>query len=1160
MVRKAVALGNRIVWSLVATLLLPVSPVRAAESPLGVGIIDTFVGVVDIRDGGRATEAQFRFPYGMTVDGAGNLYIADNGDNRVRKVDATGTISTIAGTGEPGFSGDGGPATEAQLNFPCGVAVDGAGNLYIADRFNNRVRKVDSTGRITTVAGTGNRGFSGDEGPATDAQLYHLQDVAVDGAGNLYIADRSNSRIRKVDTTGTITTVAGTGERGFSGDGGPATDAQLLGAAGVAVDGAGNLYIADTSNHRVRKVDTTGTISTIAGTGERGFSGDGGSATEAQINGPYGMAMDGADNLYFADFGNRRIRKVDATGVISTVAGTGDSGFAGDGGPATEAQLSGPFTVALDGTGSLYIGDGSNHRVRKVDATGTITTVAGTEDLEDGGPAIEARLDNPSGVVLDGTGNLYIVDRGNHRIRKVDTTGTISTIAGTGKPGFSGDGGPATEAQLNFPGGVAVDGAGNLYIVDRANSRVRKVDTAGTITTIAGTGERGFSEDGGPAIEADLNDPRATAVDGAGNLYIVDGGNHRVHKVDTTGTITTIAGTEERGFSGDGGPATEAQLNFPGGVAVDGAGNLYIVDGGNYRVRKVDTTGTITTIAGTGERGFSGDGGPATEAQLIFPSGVAVDRADNLYIVDGSGYRIRKVDATGTITTIAGTGESGFSGDGGPAIEAQLGFSTSAAVDGAGNLYIADSNNNRIRILVPARLDFAHFANGASIVSDLVFVNAGSDPIRPALTFYDSQGSRISADSVVDVTEDLMVQADGSLTVQTEMEPLSELTISTHGRGELTTGSVKTVAGGPFGGVLRFNAATVGVAGVGAGRPVHDALFPVRRQADGINTGTAIRNLAPEALVMTCHLMQDGEMLESAKIRLGAYGQRAQFIHEMFPGADTSDFTGSVRCTARESRRFTGVALEMDVAERIFTTLPLASPVADEGEAVSLHFAHFANGGSISSDLVLVNVSKTPATPAIFFYDTEGNPIAGDSVVEVTGDLEVTDDGALTVGTEISPLGEWTVSTTGAGMLQIGSARVDSNEPLGGVLRFNVPDVGVAGVGACDPVTAAVFPARRQMDGINTGAALRNLETEAMMLTCQLMQKGMILEETEIELAANGQTARFIDELFAQTDTSDFVGTVHCHAPDEGQFTGVALEMDARNRIFTTLPMIPVQQ
>ena len=338
--------------------------------------------------------------------------------------------------------------------------------------------------------------------------------------------------------------------------------------------------------------------------------------------------------------------------TITTIVGMGRRGSGGDGGPAVSALLNGPTGVAVDVAGNVYIADEFNYRIRKVNAWGIITAFAGTgSGGGDGGPAVDARLSRPSGVAVDGEGNVYIADTFNHRIRKVDSTGTITTIAGSGRTGlnnggFGGDGGPATAARLREPHGVAVDGAGNLYIADTGNHRIRKVDTSGVITTIAGSGG-GFNGDGGPAIDAQLYSPHGVAVDGAGNLYIADFRNNRVRKVDSTGTITTIAGTGPSGYlgiyGGDGGPAVDAQLYFPSDVALDGAGNLYIADVRNDRIRKVDSTGTITTIAGSGGRGFGGDGGPAVDAQLNQPSGVALDGAGNLYIADTENNRIRVV-------------------------------------------------------------------------------------------------------------------------------------------------------------------------------------------------------------------------------------------------------------------------------------------------------------------------------------------------------------------------------------------------------------------------------------------------------------------------------------------------------------------------------------
>ncbi|AZQ74950.1 hypothetical protein EKH77_30605 [Streptomyces luteoverticillatus] len=331
-------------------------------------------------------------------------------------------ISTYAGTGAGIFGGDGGLATAAQLQYPIGVAVDSTGTVYIADRHNHRVRKVTTDGKVSTYAGTGAGTFGGDGGLATAAQLQYPTGVAVDSTGTVYIADQHNHRIRKVTADGKISTYAGTGAGTFGGDGGPATAAYLKYPAGLAVDSTGSLYIADQHNHRVRKVTTDGKISTYAGTGAGTFGGDDGPATAAHLQYPFGVAVDSAGSLYIADTNNHRVRKVTTDGKISTYAGTGAGTFGGDDGPATAAHLQYPAAVAVDSTGSLYIADQTNHRVRKVTADGKISTYAGTGAGTfggDGGPATAAQLKTPLGLAVDCVDTLYIADHANNRVRKV---------------------------------------------------------------------------------------------------------------------------------------------------------------------------------------------------------------------------------------------------------------------------------------------------------------------------------------------------------------------------------------------------------------------------------------------------------------------------------------------------------------------------------------------------------------------------------------------------------------------------------------------------------------------------------------------------------------------------------------------------------------------
>jgi sugar lactone lactonase YvrE len=838
-------------------------------------------------NGGPATNASLNFPYGVVVDASGNLFIADSDNSVVRKVNTNGIISTVAGNGTYGFAGDGGAATNASISDPFGVAVDASGNLFIADTSNNRIRKVGANGIITTVAGDGDSGYSGDGGPATNSSLYFPYGAAVDASGNLFIADFENNRIRKVGANGIMTTVAGDGDYGYSGDGGAAIVATLWAPSSVAVDSSGNLLIADLGNYRVREVDADGMITTVAGNGEKGYSGDGGAATNARLGGYTSVAVDASGNLFIADSVNDRIREVGPNGVISTVAGNGTSGrvFSGDGGTATDARLNNPTAVAVDASGNLFIADADNQRIRRaasfgavptlvlsnlsfndvgsyqvvitgasgsitsavatlsvkspliaiqptnqvvvvggdasfnvaavgipplsyawygdgtaiggatnstfsandvtsassgsgfdcvvanlygsvtssvamltvalppsivteptnltelvgvatdftVGVSGTgpfsyqwlfnginpvdiITTVAGNGEYDyygDGGQATNAEFAYPEGVAVDASGNIFIADSYNSRIRKVGTNGIITTVAGNGTAAYSGDGGPATSASLYYPSGVAVDASGNLFIADTDNERVRKVDTNGFITTVAGDNSYEYSGDGGQATNASLWEPFGVAVDASGNLFIADTHNNRVRKVGANGIITTVAGDGGAGYSGDGGPATHAGLYYPEGVAVDASGNLFIADYYNQRIRKVGANGIITTVAGDGTNAFSGDGGPATSASLNGPSGVAVDASGNLLIADTSNQRIRKVGANGIITTEAGNGTDGYSGDGGAPTNASLASPQGVAVDASGNLFIADTGSYRIqKVFSPTTLALTNLSAG----------------------------------------------------------------------------------------------------------------------------------------------------------------------------------------------------------------------------------------------------------------------------------------------------------------------------------------------------------------------------------------------------------------------------------------------------------------
>jgi trimeric autotransporter adhesin len=612
-------------------------------------IVSTVAGGL-VGDGGPATSAALSFAQYAAVDGAGNIYIGDTYHCRIRKVDIHGNISTIAGTGICGYSGDGGLATHAQIFWPGGIVADGAGNIFFADSVNERIRVITPSGKITTVAGNGSYGFCGDGGPAKQACFQFPSAITVVQSPKgevLVIADTYNQRIREVLLkTGTIKTVAGNGTPGYSGDGGPAIQASMNSPQGVAVDLASkSLWISDTFNGAIRRVDLrTGIISSFVGDG-----------TCQQICVPAGLSIDSAGSLYVAADGNAVLKIEYPSGKTTIEAGGTQIGFWGDGGPATSAGLNVPWDAVVDSAGDVFIADSENNRIRKVDTSGIITTVAGGA-VGDGGKSVNSGLDDTMGLAFDKNGNLYIADTWDNRIRKITRNGTISTIAGTGLTGYSGDGGPASQATLNEPVGVAADLSGNVYFSDYGNSALRKIDTKGTITTLAST--------------VFLN---SLLADGAGNIYASDQSACVIWKFTPDGQASIIAGVRYNcGYNSDDIPAAQAYLFIPAGIAFDAAGNLYISDSQNYRVRMVDQQGIIHTVAGNGIPGFSGDGGLATDATLAFPQGIGVDKNNNLYVADAYNTRIRVVNNSGIINTYAGNYGGGYNGNNLPALDTTM--------------------------------------------------------------------------------------------------------------------------------------------------------------------------------------------------------------------------------------------------------------------------------------------------------------------------------------------------------------------------------------------------------------------------------------------------------------------------------------------------------
>ncbi|MCI0340935.1 MAG: hypothetical protein L0216_07240 [Planctomycetales bacterium] len=730
---------------------------------------------------GGAGAGPFNFPGAVLADSGGNLVVLDTLNHRVRvrnpgasavtaygvTVPAGGT-ATVAGTGLAGFNGDNQPATQAQLNFPRAGVLDGSDHLFVADTLNHRIRRVDrATGFVTTVCGSGVPGNGGNGGLATSAALDSPRGLALDGSGNLTIADTENHWIRFVNRTSSsvslfaatvapanVDRIVGTGAQGSGGDNNPAQNAQLKRPWGVALGAGGLLLIADSDNHTIRAANpgaspvSVGSVSVGAGKidlvagqkGKRGFVGDGGVATSAKLDTPAGVALDASGNLVVADGANGRIRVVNAGASSITVAGVTISGGAiatvaggnaspgpndGDGGAATSARLSGPEGVfVLPSTGHLLVADTGHSRIRGVNVGTTGTAIAGVSiaggavDTVAGVVLSQLPLLLPEDVAVAG-GSVLVADAGGHRVLRLDlSTRALTVVAGNGSPGYTGDGGAAAQAALNAPASVSRDGSGRVYVSDSGNGVVRVVNTGASSATIAGVTVPAGAIATIPAGGGGLTAPAGVSVDGSGNVFVADAGDHTIRRIDaSSGVVTVVAGTAATaGFAGDGGAATAARLSGPGGVSLDGSGNLVIADTGNHAVRVVNlgsatitvcgvsiAAGDIGTVAGTPPTpGYTGDNAAATSSALSSPRAAFLTPAGDLLVSDRGNHRVRRVaGGTGIVTTVAGTGLAGFNSDTYPAVNAHLNSPGGIARDAAGGILLADTQNRRVRRFGP---------------------------------------------------------------------------------------------------------------------------------------------------------------------------------------------------------------------------------------------------------------------------------------------------------------------------------------------------------------------------------------------------------------------------------------------------------------------------
>jgi sugar lactone lactonase YvrE len=647
-------------------------------------------GVAGSNDG-TINFAQLNLPIGVAFDASGNLYVADSGNQTIRKISPTGISSTFAGAAGALGANDG-SGSNARFSTPSGVAVDSAGNVYVSDSGNHTIRKITAAGAVTTFAGSaGNYGSA--DGTGSAARFNNPIGLAFTSSGDLLVVDSNNHALRKVSAAGLVTTIAGSAGSSGSADG-TGSAARFSNPHSVAIDGSGNIFVSDAGNHTIRKITAAGVVTTIAGTAGSSGSSDG-TGGAARFNSPQGLAFDASGNLFVADSGNNLLRKISAAGAVATFAGATGALRSIDGTGAA-ARFQSPGGVAFDAAGTLHVSDFYNHTIRRVTAAAAVTTWLGSPASAGATDGIGAAglFQNPYGIAIDAARNLYLADRFNHTIRKISAAGVVTTLAGSAGNSGSADGLGAA-ARFYNPFGVAVDAIGNVYVADQGNQTIRKITPNGLVSTLAGAPNALGSADG-TGSAARFFSPAGVAVDASGTVFVADSVNQTIRKITADGTVSTFAGSAGNAGSADG-TGSAARFLSPFGVAVDASGNVFVADLGNHTIRKISAAGVVTTVAGTAGTSGNRDGAALT-ARLNNPIALAIDPAGNLFLADFTNDVVRLVTPAGVVKTAAGGSYGSSDGTG---AGAQFIDPAGIAIDAFGTLYVVDSSNNLIRRGLP---------------------------------------------------------------------------------------------------------------------------------------------------------------------------------------------------------------------------------------------------------------------------------------------------------------------------------------------------------------------------------------------------------------------------------------------------------------------------